>query len=285
MALTKIGRYLAKTPLFALLKQPWIRRRVIFELKQKYYADLHIDVPLPPGLICPIRAADHWHSFNEIFLERTYIPAFNSMPPPKRWIDLGCHAGYFSLFVVWLRKKQSLTNGCEALLIDADPRVELAVGELIELNKLNGQVQFQLGAITAGQGSAEIILGQSMSSAVAKRGSEGVPTMAAPIIGQSEILRLLAPPYDLIKVDIEGAEYDFLAGYEDLLQRTKYLLLEWHSWHDGGGGMKQICQLATERGFRLIGEPEASHAVTIKGKPESCGTLLFSSPRASAKEK
>jgi FkbM family methyltransferase len=277
MALVKAARNLARAPLLALLEQSWLRRRLIFELKQKYYPDLHIAMPLEPGLVCPVVTAEYWHSFSEMFLERTYNAAFENMPLPTRWIDLGCHAGYFSLFVIWQRKKQSLLDECQALLVDGDERVAIAVEQIIELNKLHNQLQFHLGAIGSGPGFAKFALRDSMSSAVAKGESAPAPSavVSVPILSQNDLMQFLSPPYDLIKVDIEGAEYDLFRNYKEILQKSKYLLVEWHSWHDGGGGKEQIIQLANDLSFKLIAEPEASHAVTINGKQHSCGTLLL----------
>ena len=35
---------------------------------------------------------------------------------------------------------------------------------------------------------------------------------------------------DLMKVDIEGAEIDFLSAHSDLLARTSNVIVEWHKW-------------------------------------------------------
>ena len=37
--------------------------------------------------------------------------------------------------------------------------------------------------------------------------------------------------FDLIKCDLEGAEWDFLIHYSSLLKNSKFLVMEWHSWH------------------------------------------------------
>jgi FkbM family methyltransferase len=275
MALKKAARELAKCSCLSFLKHSWLRRRLIFALKQRYFSDLSIDLPLAPGLICPLVDEQYRDSLSEIFIEGTYSSAFENISLPAKWIDLGCHAGYFSLYIIWQRQIKGLVEECRALLIDADPRVQSAVARLIELNNLSKQLQFQLGAIAPGQGTTEVALRGSMSSAVANRHNKNAATMPVPIITETDIMRLLAPPYDLIKVDIEGAEYGLLTDYKNLLQQSKYLLMEWHSWHDGGGGKEQIFQLAEDRGYKLMAEPVVSHVVTIDGRTESCGAVLF----------
>ena len=66
-------------------------------------------------------------------------------------------------------------------------------------------------------------------------------------------MRLLPPPYDLVKIDIEGAEADFLRAYPKVLSATRHLLMEWHSWHTGGGGPEQLWRSGARDGFRRQG--------------------------------
>jgi len=271
----RIVRYFAKLPLTAMLKQPELRRRVIFELEQNYYQDLNISVPLDFCLICPITLADHWHSFVEIFVERVYASAFNSIALPSRWVDIGCHAGYFSLFLIGLRAKQNRSGDFRCLLIDADPRVKLAVKKLVSLNRLEERMTFQHGAVAKGHGEVSFSMRSVMSSAVTVSGQGDGQTATVPIASQEDLLLSLAPPYDLIKVDIEGMEHEFFSNYDRIIRASSYLLVEWHSWHTGGGGASQICKLAEAQGLKLILEPVAPHTVQVDGKSEQCGTFLF----------
>ena len=41
----------------------------------------------------------------------------------------------------------------------------------------------------------------------------------------------MQPPFDIIKCDIEGAEWEFLNYYSNIVTNAKFVLLEWHSWH------------------------------------------------------
>jgi hypothetical protein len=95
-----------------------------------------------------------------------------------------------------------------------------------------------------------------------------------PVERPEQIVAALPPPYDLVKVDVEGAEHDFLTTYEPVLKGAKHLLLEWHSWHFGGGGVETIRQAAAKAGFREIFEPVPSHPVGGNGQ-RFCGVLLF----------
>ena len=48
------------------------------------------------------------------------------------------------------------------------------------------------------------------------------------VLQVEEITNWKTPPYDLLKCDIEGAEYTLINEYSYILQNTRYLIIEWH---------------------------------------------------------
>lgn len=252
-----------------------IRDKIIFHLKQKYYPHLDIVVPFGEGLSCPVVSPEAWYSFQEIFLQEEYRPVFDKIPLPKRWIDVGCHTGYFSFWVAWLLAQKKQAKNYQALLIDADLRMKNAVQKLIDLNALGERFLFRNGAISQNKGAVEFTQRCAMASSISELGSKSHTRYTVPVIDAGEILKIFPGPYDLIKVDIEGSEYDFLTAYQPVLDQTRHLVLEWHSWHLGGGGAGQIEELARARGFKVLLEIVPSHKVSVAQKTESCGVILF----------
>ena len=275
MPFKSLARNLARLPFTALLRPRFIRRRIAFQMAHQYYDELDIMVPVGEGLSCPVSLSEHWCSFSEIFVEREYAASLCNIPLPDRWLDLGCYAGYFSLFTAWVRAQKKLPADFRALLVDGDPRTAKAVGKLISSNNLGGMLKFKQGVIAAGTGSKDFAVKSVMSSSVSQPFDDNSHVVSVPIVTESEIMELLPPPYDLIKIDIEGGEFEFLNCYVSLIKAAKYILLEWHSWHNGGGGAAQIRQLAEQRGLKLICEPVPPHSVTVNGRPEQCGLSLF----------
>ena len=91
------------------------------------------------------------------------------------------------------------------------------------------------------------------------------------ILKVKEILQALPPPYDLIKCDIEGSEWDFIGHYPEILQNSKYLLMEWHSWHNGGGSLTQISEKLQEFGFSIL---KSSYPTKALGREGEVGLFL-----------
>lgn len=236
-----------------MLRRPSLRRRLIFELRQRYFHELECHVPLGHGLVCPIHRWQTWGSFRDIFFQHEYARAFTAIPIPHRWIDIGCYAGFFSMFVLWLRAERGLRDDCRALMIDADSRSAAAVEQLIALNGLEKQFVFKRGVISAA-GSPRIFVEREFGTASigsADAANDGEATLVAPLT-PSEILSLLPPPYDLVKVDIEGGEFEFLTEYGEVLRQARHVLLEWHAWHPGGGGVEQLQRMLADRDFEFV---------------------------------
>lgn len=254
----------ARRVLAPLFSNPTFRRKAIFELKSYYYNELEFSLQLGWGLQCPIFHPSGQFSFSEIFFQGEYDQLFQKVPLPDRWLDLGCHYGFFSLYVAWLRAKEGRSIPFHALMVDADSRVEPGIRKLINMNDWGKQAAFLHGAIAEGNGIVHFqqqeVMSSSLSNLLDKHSSlspEGVP-----IITQQMILQTIPPPYDLIKVDVEGGEYDFLQSYPQVLEASKYMVVEWHSWHRGGGGADQIREIAQSLGFVFV---------QVIQEPKSCG--------------
>lgn len=259
-----------------LLSVPAIRRKLAFHLRSGHYDELNISVPIGCKLTCPILHPDYWWSFQEVFFTDEYQPVFEQIPLPSRWLDLGCHAGFFSLLVVQQRRRLNLPEPAAALLVDGDSRVARSISQICEQNKLGNQLQFLHGAVASKPGDIFFHETVAMSSAISNGESAG--SRRVPVARPEQIVTRLEPPYDLVKVDVEGAEHDFLTTYEPILSKTRHLLLEWHSWHSGGGGVATIRSAAAAAGFKEIRDIIPEHKLNPTSD-RTCGVILFESTR------
>jgi hypothetical protein len=72
--------------------------------------------------------------------------------------------------------------------------------------------------------------------------------------------------FDLIKCDLEGAEWDFMTHYSFLFRNTKFLVMEWHSWHSGGKGFSQIEKKLTDLEFEIVNLSSPQKAIGRDGE-------------------
>ena len=268
-------------PLNQMLKLDPIRRRIAFILKCHYFSDLEISIPLSHGFSCNISNLDSFESFSEIFLEGEYAPFLREIDPiPHRWLDIGCHVGYFSLWLAWqIFEGRGIGERHEirALLIDADRRVTVAVEKLIQNNGLQDSFSFEHGLIGSESGSAGFYERAYMASSAESREKDSRKRVVVPVLSADQIYSILPGPYDLIKVDIEGGEDVFLNSYKRVISSAVYLLLEWHAKPGDSDRVTGIRKMVVDNGFKIIREtrkPPLKLSVEVE-----CGLFLGKNTR------
>ncbi len=263
----------------SLLKSSQIRQRVIPSLKSKYFHEMDLSIDIGADLKAPIPFPTATNSFSEIFVQNAYSAIRSFIPWPQHWLDIGCHCGFFSLWLYLQQARQGTLDQCSAVLIDADARSASAIARLRQLNHFpETRCRFIGGAIAAennplfkqrhGMGSA---LGQ-LSSA---RYQDAYPV---PRITEDAILSVTPPKLDLLKIDVEGAELMFLKHYPQVAQRARHLLLEWHSWAPDWTGLDGLDLLCGNLGFQRTAIIDEARSHIVNNQPASCGTLLYSAP-------
>jgi FkbM family methyltransferase len=199
-------------------------------------------------------------SFSEIFIDGIYDEMLlnGAGPLPSRWLDLGCHAGYFSLWLECRRRHQGLLANSAAFLVDADARRLPGLARLLELNRLAPRWNFAHGAICAGEGRHVFYQRSVMASSAAPDAADPGQSVSVPILTPALLLEKFPPPYDLIKVDIEGGEVDFLAHYETVWRHARAILLEWHADSLGSAGVEGVRARLRDGGFSRMRDFGAS---------------------------
>ena len=272
--MSKTLKKFLKLPITAPLRFGFIRRRVAFELRP-WFGEMEFEIPLSEGLACPIGQWDSMHSFSEIFVANEYGALLDAAPLPRRWLDLGCHAGYFTLYLAWKNALAGRAGDWSALLIDADPRMEPLVSWTLRRNRLEGNGSFRLGMIGEGGGERDFALRQGMVSSSDVAGAATEMVRRIPCIGAEEIAKLFPPPYDLIKIDVEGAEYEFARSYSGLYRQAGHLLVEWHSPDREGKRESELRDLFARNGFEYLKEIRERRESFVNGAWCSSGVDLY----------
>ena len=188
---------------------------------------------------------------------------------PNKWLDFGCHMGYFSLWLERHRRLSGESSKSEALLVDGDSRTLSSIPSLLRRNHLLENWCYRHAAI-AGDCTEITFYEDDYMASTALDGSCGIP-VCLKVIKEEEVQETLIPPYDLVKVDVEGSEWEFLNYYPQILCQTRYLLLEWHSWHNGGGGVEQIREKLESLGYRVLKE---SAVISLEKEDRKVGLIL-----------
>jgi len=246
-----------------LTKIPFFRRRIAHDIKYNHFSSLGISIPVKNGFWAPIPQYDAYDSFSEIFIKNEYLD-FLPDAEIKKVIDIGANYGYFSLWLQSMNPNIEL----EALMIEPCINCRDSIDRLMRDQKLKGVTQMLDGVIDDPKlGHSSFFDRPFMASSsfiTLEEEEEGVRKVR--IITEDDIISKLNPPYDLIKCDIEGSEWEFLSHYPKILSGTRHLILEWHSWHNGKGGFMQISDRLKELNYQIIKESPSDDATGKDGK-------------------
>ena len=204
---------------------------------------------------------DSYNSFSEIFLQQEYkdfLPKSNLL----KVIDLGAHYGYFSL---WLQSKIG-SDDFQSLLIEPSLLCRRSLDKLTNQPTLLDRFKYIHGAIGKPTEDKVNFFERPFMAGSSFDLSPKENSYSVNILKVEEILQALPPPYDLIKCDIEGSEWDFIGHYPEILQKSKYLLMEWHSWHTGGGALTQITEKLQKFGFSILKSSDPTKAIGREGE-------------------
>jgi FkbM family methyltransferase len=186
----------------------------------------------------------------ETCLDRDYLSAFD-LKPGWTIIDIGAGLGDFTI----LASKSCLHSTVHAYEPLADSFRLLRHN--LALNSANNVAPYQI-AVSSGREESLVARGEKTSASTRFQEGEGADAVAANSLTQV-LDRLPEGRCDLLKIDCEGCEYDFLlsAGPETL-DRIGRITMETHRGL-GTGSPEQLVSYLAGNGFNVEVRPNPVH--------------------------
>lgn len=150
------------------------------------------------------------------------------LSPGSVFVDVGANEGYFSVL-----GGQIVGPAGRVVAIEPQSRLRAVVEENIRLNGLNNVVLYQT-AISDAEGVADLYLTPDVNtgaSGLTRQNRYAVPTQPVPTTTLANVLATAGvEKIDLMKMDIEGFEYEAIMGSKDLFRggRVRAIALELH---------------------------------------------------------
>jgi FkbM family methyltransferase len=234
---------------------------MLAHLRHDYFHEFHHSIPLGNNYWAHLWENDAYDSFSEIFIQQEYSK-FIPDEPITKILDLGAHYGYFSL---WLQSNRP-HDEIHSLMVEPSQKCHRSLDRLAKYSKLDGRFQYLQAAVgnpkeERTQFFERPFMGGSLFSSSSEDGHYDVKVLTL-----SSEPSLKDQSFDLIKCDLEGAEWEFITHYSSLLKNSKFVVMEWHSWHSGHGGFPQIESKLTEIGFQIIKSSSPQKAVGREGE-------------------
>jgi len=182
----------------------------------------------------------------EVFLRQDY----GEIPDGATIVDLGANIGAFSIYAA------TTTRNCRLYAYEPMPAYFDLMQRNVQLNGLEGVVEcFNLAV--AGDSDRRTLFdagnGFHFPSLVAaahqsERASTNVDcTTIADIIGSNALARI-----DVLKMDVEGAEYESLYGTpSNCFERIREIRMEYHELDAGRRNVRSLADFLKDRGYRI----------------------------------
>ena len=244
-----------------LLKIRAFRRAMLAHLRLDYFHEFNHSIPLGNNYWAHLRENDAYDSFSEIFIQQEYD---DFMPPENilSVLDIGANYGYFSL---WLQSKRP-QDKIHFTLIEPSLRCSRSIEKLVESPQLQNRFQYlQLAVGDPRKPHIKFFDRPFMAGSIFESDHKDL-SYNAKTLKASDVFSSDRDTFDLIKCDIEGGEWNFLINYTSILKNSKFLVMEWHSWHQGGGGFPQVEKKLTELGFQIVKSSSPQKAVGRDGE-------------------
>lgn len=192
------------------------------------YARLDLHTASGLHLYVPDRGA--WSSAGEVFIGRGYDPFYEQMESVRHWVDLGSNQGFFSFGLLeHLARQKGCVPETRAFLGDANIDCVQRGRAAIEHNRL--QDKWRCQQVVIGPLDTTVKFGRHKDSLHSNIFAVGRSQKNSylPVTNISHLLAAEQNLFDLIKIDIEGAEKFLFENHSTFLKRFRYGICEWHA--------------------------------------------------------
>ena len=176
------------------------------------------------------------YTYQEIFVDEIY--RFTSKSDVPSILDVGANIGLSALYF------KSLYPTAEITAIEADPRIFAYLQRNLETN---GASDVRLYNVAAWDAADELWF--HSEGADAGRVSVDAEGLRVPSVNLADMLS--GQRFDLIKIDIEGAETRVVPAIRGLLRTADFVFVEYHSLHSEPQALDKVIATLADTGFRL----------------------------------
>ncbi|HLH56774.1 MAG TPA: FkbM family methyltransferase [Verrucomicrobiae bacterium] len=201
------------------------------------------------------------NSLQDVFCHPFYWQLFGWIPqPPSLVVDLGAHCGHFSMLADVCFETQFGSCQPQYVMVEPNPKLSQVIRSNLAQSGLcrrHSIFEGLVGSKRAGFDDLWVCPSNFLSASLVK--GPGTHALKAEYVD----LDAAIPPgnIDLLKVDIEGAEYELLDSYPTLLDRVSRVMIEVHE--RPGSGPEAIFGTLQAAGLRIKGSPLKNGSATL----------------------
>jgi FkbM family methyltransferase len=205
-------------------------------------------------------ARSFYETYQEVFIKRLYD--FKPSGKAPYIIDCGANMGLSVLFFAKNFPKSSI------IAFEPDETVFATLNTNIAAFKLN-QVTAYKKAVWTDETQMEFYTDSGMGGTMANTYSKQHPK----IVETVKLASLLNRKVDLLKIDIEGAEYEVIKDCAALLQNVDHLFVEYHSYINKEQHLDDLLLILKQNGFTYHLKESFSRAIPFIDRGFACENM------------
>lgn len=183
--------------------------------------------------------------YKDVFVNRVYH--FDSGREDPYILDCGSNIGMSVLYFKMMYPKARI------LAFEPDPSIFPYLEKNMALNGIGCGVELCQSAIAASVGTLEFWSDGRYGSCLASKRPLDIPDSwrqyKVPCIRLAD---LLSRPVDMLKINVEGVEWEILADSADKLPNVKRMIVEYHHLPGLERNLHKILQLLHDKGFEYL---------------------------------
>jgi FkbM family methyltransferase len=193
------------------------------------------------------------NSLQDVFCHPFYWQLYGWLPAaPAFVVDLGAHCGHFSMLADICFRTQFGHCEPQYLLIEPNPKLVRAIEANLQRSGLCRRHELLRGLVGGKRtGSDQLWVCSRNFLSASLQQSAGTYAVDADYLDLDAIIQ--DRKIDLLKIDIEGAEYEFVENYPELLKSTNFAMLEIHERPQYR--LQSIYEAMEQAGLRLRSAP------------------------------
>jgi FkbM family methyltransferase len=213
-----------------------------------------------PGASVSIDSKFARASFQDVFCDPFYWQVFHWITPaPKLVIDCGAHCGHFTLMTEKCLLSRFGKSDTDYLLIEPNPAFAGILRKNIRAAGLSPRTTIKQNLLGRKSGSALLWV----------QGNNYLTASISPLSGaRPHVVEFLDLPslvgdrkIDLMKIDIEGGEFDLIRSNLDLFKQVRTIFMELHT---GTSAQRQeLFDGLRSVGLMPVGEPLPAHGFEL----------------------
>src|SRR5450432_1267783 len=188
-------------------------------------------------------------SLRDVFLSSHYWRLFEHLTvAPSFVVDLGGHCGHFAVLTELVIEERFGPSHARYLVVEAFADLLGNIRQTFDDTGIGARCTLVHGLVGRRIGSGELRINRSnlLESSVAA----GISADRSQKVAYVDLLRYIpeGQPIDILKVDIEGSEYDLVDAYPTLIRQANLVVMEIHTV--AGRSFDDVLQALGSAGLR-----------------------------------